>query len=233
MSHVEDLLELVSFRLLGGLNCSFKDKPPFLLPRPLHPPKLGAWHRPPNPSSRSKCANSSSSPCAGATSAASATSSDASAPWPAPAATNDLVVKLLALLQQDHSNQVSETAWQRGARPAEKANAENPDEAEIRKRLGPNAQIVSSPHATGDKERKFYFTDLPNELQRVLRVQLRRPGDVSAVIEMPGGCQVYVCKEKTGETLSVATFSLPKRSYEQWLAEYDKGTQSTHEEHFK
>jgi hypothetical protein len=32
---------------------------------------------------------------------------------------------------------------------------------------------------------------------------------------------VYVFKEKTAETLSVAALSLPKRSYEQWLAEQE------------
>ena len=137
------------------------------------------------------------------------------------AATNDLPAKLLASLEQGHSNQVSETTWQLGARPAE-TNAPTADEIEIRKRFGPDAQIISSPQR--EKERKFYFEDLPGELQKVLRVQLRQPGAVSAVIEMPAGFQVYVCKEKTGETLSVAMLSLPKRSYEEWLAEYDKGT---------
>ena len=133
-------------------------------------------------------------------------------------ATNDLVEQLLALLKRGHSNEVGETTWQLGARPEVKPGAENADQMEIRKRFGPNAQILSSPHS-GDKERKFYFEDLPGELQRVLHAQLRQPGDVSAVIEMPGGFLLYVCQEKTGETLSVATLSLPKRSYEQWLAE--------------
>jgi len=59
---------------------------------------------------------------------------------------------------------------------------------------------------------------LPDELQRVLRVQLRRPGDVSAVIETPGGFLLYVAKEETDTALSVACLSLPKRSYEQWLS---------------
>ncbi len=139
------------------------------------------------------------------------------------AATHDLLEKLLALLEQSHSNDVTETTWQLGARPEEKPGAENPDEVEIRKRFGPNAQILSSPHV-GGKEQKFYFEDLPGELQKVLRVQLRQAGDVSAVIEMPGGFLLYVCKEKTPETLAVAAFSLPKRSYEQWLAEQEGET---------
>jgi hypothetical protein len=69
-----------------------------------------------------------------------------------------------------------------------------------------------------EKERPFYFEDLPGELQRVLRVQLRRPGDVSAVIETPGGFLLYVAKEKTDNALTTACLSIPKRSYEQWLS---------------
>jgi hypothetical protein len=134
------------------------------------------------------------------------------------AATSKLLAeRRLALLKRSHSNAVTETTWQLGARPAE-TNAPAADEIEIKKHFGPNAQILSSPHS-GDKERKFYFEDLPGELQNVLRVQLRQPGDVSAVIEMPGGFLLYVCKEKTSETLAVAALSLPKRSYEQWLNE--------------
>ena len=136
------------------------------------------------------------------------------------AATSKLLVESrLALLKQIHSNAVTETTWQLGARPAE-TNAPAADEIEIKKRFGPNAQILSSPHA-GGKERKFYFEDLPGELQNVLRVQLRRSGDVSAVIETPGGFLLYVAKEKTDAVLSVAGLSLPKRSYEQWLAEQE------------
>jgi hypothetical protein len=132
-----------------------------------------------------------------------------------------LVAQRVAALRQTHSNEVSETTWQLGACPEEKPAAGTADELEIKQRFGPNAQILSSPHA-GGKDRKFYFDDLPAELQKVLRVQLRQAGDVSAVIETPGGFLVYVCKEKTGETLSVATLSLPKRNYEQWLAQQER-----------
>ncbi|MDB6108395.1 MAG: hypothetical protein JWR69_145 [Pedosphaera sp.] len=125
------------------------------------------------------------------------------------------VTNLIALLRQAHSNEVSETIWQLGARPAE-TNAPDADLLEAQKRFGPNAQILSSPHLEG-KDQKFYFADLPGELQNVLRVQLRQPGDVSAVIETPGGFLLYVAKEKTGTVLSVAGLSLPKRSYEEWL----------------
>jgi hypothetical protein len=137
------------------------------------------------------------------------------------AATNGVVEKLVAILKNSQAGSFTETTWQLGARPAE-TNAPAADEIEIKKRFGPNAQIFSSPDA-GGKEAKFYFEDLPGELQNVLRVQLRQAGDVSAVIETPGGFLLYVAKEKTDAVLSVAGLSLPKRSYEQWLEEQSEG----------
>lgn len=130
---------------------------------------------------------------------------------------------LLAMLKRSHAHAVTETTWQLGARPEKKPNSETTAEIEIKKRFGPNAQLLSSPQASDGKERQFYFADLPGELQNVLRVQLRQVGDVSAVIEMPGGFLLYVAKEKTAAVLSVASLSLPKRSYEQWLEEKAKG----------
>jgi hypothetical protein len=126
--------------------------------------------------------------------------------------------KLLALLKRSHSNAVAETTWQLAPRPTE-TNTPTADEIEIKKRFGPNAQIISPPQAGDPKQPKFYFEDLPGDLQNVLRVQLRRRGDVSAVIEMPGGFLLCVAKQKTDTVLSAAVLSLPKRSYEEWLNE--------------
>ena len=139
------------------------------------------------------------------------------------APTNDLAATLLAQLKQTQSNAVTETTWLLTAPPAE-TNAPAADEMEIKKRFGANAQIISSPH-DADKERKFYFTDLPAALQNVLRVQLRAPGDVSAVIETPGGFLLYLLTEKTADKMSVASLTLPKRSYEDWLNQPPAGTQ--------
>lgn len=86
------------------------------------------------------------------------------------------IEKLLTLLQRRDSNSVIEMAAH--ARPAE-TNAPKMELLEVQKRFGPNAQLLSSPHADGP-ERKFYFADLQIELQNVLRVQLRKAGDVSA-----------------------------------------------------
>ena len=67
--------------------------------------------------------------------------------------------------------------------------------------------------------REFYFEDLAPVLQRVLRVQLRQPGDVSAVIETPGGFLLYLARGKSDQAFAVACLALPKRNYEQWLEE--------------
>ncbi len=60
---------------------------------------------------------------------------------------------------------------------------------------------------------------MPTGLQSVLRVQLLRAGDVSAVTKTPGGFFLHVCKERTESFLSTASRSWPKRDYEQWLNE--------------
>jgi hypothetical protein len=133
-----------------------------------------------------------------------------------PAATTTLVAGLVAILKANHSNEVSETTWHLGARPAE-TNSPATDEMEIKQRFGPNAQLISPPHGP-ERERKQYFEDLPGELQQVLRVQLRQAGDLSAVIETPQGFLLYVAREKTDTALTAACLSLPKRSYEQWLS---------------
>ena len=147
---------------------------------------------------------------------AAALSRDAATP-------RSLAEQRVAILKSSHSNAVTETTWQLGARTAG-TNAPAADELEIKKRFGPDAQILSSPRGV-EKDRQFYFHDLPADLQRVLRAQLRQAGDVSAVIETSGGFLLYVCKDKSADTLTVATLSLPKRSYEGWLAEQNGGRQ--------
>lgn len=81
------------------------------------------------------------------------------------------------------------------------------------------AQVLSPPEKSAlERERALYFEDLPPDLQIVLRAQLQRPGDVSAVIESTPGFLVYIEKNRTAGTLSVSVFSVPKWSYEEWLA---------------
>jgi hypothetical protein len=123
--------------------------------------------------------------------------------------------QLLALLHQLRSNHVAETTWLLG-KPPEPSQDGTPL-TEAQKRFGTNTQVLSSQaHPLGPD---FYFADLPPDLQRVLQVQLRQSGDVSAVVETPGWFQLFLCKEKTAAAFTVATLSVPKRTYEQWLAE--------------
>ncbi len=132
------------------------------------------------------------------------------------------VSNLVAVLKAGHSNEVAEMTWQLRARPAG-AGASSADEMEIKRQFGPNAQLLSRP-GDASAERKSYFEDLPADLQRVLRAQLRRAGDVSAVIETPGGFLLYLARDKTATTLSMAVLSIPKKSLGQWLSEQTGST---------
>lgn len=122
---------------------------------------------------------------------------------------------LAALLHSSRSNQVSEATWQFGPQPAA-AKETDVDLTEVRKRFGSKAQIISSPHP-GQGSGTLYFEDLQPDLQKVLLAQLRQPGDVSAVIEMPTAFALYLSREKTAEHLTMAVLVIPKRSYESWL----------------
>jgi hypothetical protein len=80
------------------------------------------------------------------------------------------------------------------------------------------SQTINPPDKSTPGREKLYFEDLDPELQKVLSVQLQKPGDVSAVVEMPGGFLVFLAKEKSAASLSAASVTIPKRSYEEWLA---------------
>lgn len=127
--------------------------------------------------------------------------------------------QMLPLLRKNPAGEVNNVTWQFDARPEEKPGAPTAAESEIRKRFGPNAQILSTPGTAVGSEQKHYFEDLPGELQNVLKAQLRQAGDVSAVIEMPTGFLLFLTTEKSETTLGAASLSLPKRSYEEWLAQ--------------
>ncbi|MDB6110870.1 MAG: hypothetical protein JWR69_2620 [Pedosphaera sp.] len=63
------------------------------------------------------------------------------------------------------------------------------------------------------------FSELPPQLQKVLKTQLRNTGDVSAVIETPSSFLIYLGKERTDTTLTVASLNLPKLDCDTWLAQ--------------
>ena len=132
-----------------------------------------------------------------------------------------------SLLAKKTVNDLSEVIWQLTPRPADDksapATAVSPTKISAQSGAYTNeataqiAQVLSSP--VEEKSKKFYFEELDPELQKVLQAQLKKTGDVSAVIETPGGFLVFLAKEKTAEILSVASLSISKRSYESWLVE--------------
>ena len=63
------------------------------------------------------------------------------------------------------------------------------------------------------------FSKLPARMQSVLKSQLQKPGDVSAVIELPTEFLLCILKERSPTTLVVASVVLRKRNYDDWLAE--------------
>jgi hypothetical protein len=86
------------------------------------------------------------------------------------------------------------------------------------------SQVVATPEGAGREPEKHHFEDLDPQLQNVLRVQLQKPGDVSAVIEMPAGFVIFQAKERSATELSASSHSIPKRGYEEWLAKQPDGT---------
>ena len=73
------------------------------------------------------------------------------------------------------------------------------------------------PSPATNANRELTFEDLPSPLQEILAVQLRDPGDVSAMIETPGRYMLCVATQVRGNHLHVATLAIPKRTYEEWL----------------
>jgi hypothetical protein len=127
-----------------------------------------------------------------------------------------------------------EVTWQLGPRPADQksevrvqgsgtAAPTTPTQATAKSSAYTNeataqiAQALSPPDKAAPGKEKLYFEDLDPELRNVLQVQLQKPGDVSAVIEMPGGFLVFLTKERKADTLTAASLTIPKRSYEEWL----------------
>jgi hypothetical protein len=135
----------------------------------------------------------------------------------------------LAALKAHPEGTVEEfVRWELTARPAEPTPppaASPPTESETNagpytnKATAQLAQVLSSPdHNPEEQDRKFFFEDLPEGLQQVLRVQLRRPGDVSAVIESPRAFQLYLAAEVSAEAIGAAVLTIPKLGFDQWLA---------------
>ena len=138
-----------------------------------------------------------------------------------------------SLLAGSPVKDMREVTWQLTPRPTDpkvetvnlKSQNSTPTQASAKSSAYSNeatvqiAQTLTSPGRTAPGVEKHYFEDLDPELQNVLRVQLQKPGDVSAVIETPGGFLLFQARKKNSETLTAAAFSILKRSYDEWLAQ--------------
>jgi hypothetical protein len=131
---------------------------------------------------------------------------------------------------------MEEVIWQLTPRPADEAaelarrapaTAQSPTQGAAKstsysvEATAQVSQVIAAPDSAAREsaKEKHYFEDLDPQLQNVLRAQLQKPGDVSAVVETPGGFLLFLAKERNAETLRAASLSIPKRSYEEWLAQ--------------
>ncbi len=113
----------------------------------------------------------------------------------------NVIERLVTILKSSPTGRTGEATW-RLTPPSPETNA-------------PAGAPVLSPRTNPGGERTS--EDLPAPLQDILRVQLREPGDVSAVVDTPAAYLLFVVRELHGEQLRVATLAVPKRSYEEWL----------------
>lgn len=124
---------------------------------------------------------------------------------------------------------MQESTWQLGPRPAEEApqapaTTPSPPAASSSGSYSNEATVqVAQPLGGGTEkpgEHRLYFADLDPQLQQVLRVQLQKPGDASAVIETPAAFLVFSAKEISATAITASCLSVPKRGYEEWLATF-------------
>ena len=140
-----------------------------------------------------------------------------------------------SLLAKNPVKDMREVTWDLTPRPAEdkpapltaattptKANAKS--SAYTNEATARIAQSLTQPASPAGGKEKMYFEDLDEELQGVLRADLQKPGDISPVIERPSGFLLFLAKEKSPMAITVASLSIPKRSYEEWLASGTKNT---------
>lgn len=134
------------------------------------------------------------------------------------------------LLAREAVEGMRESTWQLGPRPAEGVppTPATPQAQRATASSGSysneaTAQVAQSLGGGSEKpgDRTLYFEDIEPELQKVLRVQLQKPGDVSAVIETPAVFLVFLAKEKSATALTTSCLTVSKRSYDEWLAQQE------------
>jgi len=137
------------------------------------------------------------------------------------------------LLSGESVDGLQESVWQMGERPEE---ASAPQAATTATRAKANsaiysndataqvAQVLTPSGQPDDSPRVPYFTDLPAELQQVLQIELNQTGAVSSIIETPAGYLIYVARAISADSLTIATLTIPRRSYEEWLSQQSIST---------
>ncbi len=152
--------------------------------------------------------------------------------------------KILAMQRKENSREavlnaikectrgtVSEVTWQLGPsrEAAQSRNPPTPVVARLAVKARSNkysldatatfTKTLTPAEPLSESADKSWFEDLSPELRNVLRAELQKPGDVSAVIETPNGFLLFVAKETTEKSLSATALSVSKISFEQWLSE--------------
>jgi hypothetical protein len=132
------------------------------------------------------------------------------------------------LLSGESVDGLQESVWQLGERP-EDATAPQaavpPTQAKAKSSIYSNdataqvAQVLTPSGQQDDSQHLLYFENLPADLQKVLKLQLKQAGDVTSVIETPAGYLIYVAREISADSLTVATLTIQRRSYEEWLSQ--------------
>jgi hypothetical protein len=129
----------------------------------------------------------------------------------------------IAALRAAQSGAFAETTWQLTARgqPLDVARATAVEKTAALRSASYSIEAKVERAAAVDEAvpEPQFFGDLNPELQEVLRAQLRRSGDVSAVIETPGAFLLFVAQEASADVLRVASLTLSKRDYDRWLDE--------------
>lgn len=135
--------------------------------------------------------------------------------------TNAPVQALLEIMKHSDPGSFTQRTWRLSGDPAGSAKHERVDVPAPAKSYGGayvlEGNVTSTQGAGTQAGDQLLFEDLPPELQKVLKVQLNKPGDLSAVIETPNGFLLCLATGRDDRRLSAASVRFAKRGFEAWL----------------
>jgi len=145
--------------------------------------------------------------------------------------TNVPVTALLTLLKSAQHSTFAERSWRLTGHSTETSIATSKvpqnqvSQAVVKSSGGPYSLegIASLGPLDSDLSTKapgqetLYFEDLPTDLQRVLKSQLTKPGNASAVIETSSGFLIFVATETSPKILAAGSAYFPKRNFDEWV----------------